>query len=110
MAGAQREDAMKIARIDDLHCDARWRVFSFLKITTDDGIVGWSEYNESFGSPGLSSVIEALMTSVIGMDPMQLELMNAVLATRSTQSRGGIARQAIAAIENALLDIKGKAL
>ena len=36
---------MKIARIDDLHCDAGWRTFSFLKITTDDGIVGWSEYN-----------------------------------------------------------------
>ena len=50
------------------------------------------------------------MPNVIGMDPMQIELVNAVLATRSTQSRGGIARQAIAAIENALLDIKGKAL
>ena len=33
-----------------------------------------------------------------------------MLATRSTQSRGGVVRQAIAAIENALLDIKGKAL
>ena len=41
---------------------------------------------------------------------MALELINAVLATRSTQSRGGVVRQAIAAIENALLDIKGKAL
>ena len=101
---------MKVKAYEILQCDAGWRIFSFLKLTTDDGIVGWSEYNESFGSPGLSSVIEALMTSVIGMDPMQLELVNAVLATRSTQSRGGIARQAIAAIENALLDIKGKAL
>ena len=50
------------------------------------------------------------MPNVIGMDPMQIELVNAVLATRSTQSRGGVVRQAIAAIENALLDIKGKAL
>ena len=50
------------------------------------------------------------MPSVIGMDPMELELVNAVLATKSTQSRGGVVRQAIAAIENALLDIKGKAL
>src|SRR5437899_4530290 len=103
-------DCMKVKGYEVFKCDAGWRIFSFLKLTTDDGIVGWSEYNESFGSPGLSSVIEALMTSVIGMDPMQLELVNAVLATRSTQSRGGIARQAIAAIENALLDTKGKAL
>ncbi|MFK5057899.1 bifunctional D-altronate/D-mannonate dehydratase, partial [Klebsiella pneumoniae] len=52
----------------------------------------------------------ALMPSVIGSDPMALEWINAVLATRSTQSRGGVVRQAIAAIENALLDIKGTAL
>ena len=101
---------MKVKGYEIFKCDAGWRTFSFLKLVTDDGIVGWSEYNESFGSPGLSSVIEALMPNVTGMDPMQIELVNAVLATRTTQSRGGIARQAIAAIENALLDIKGKAL
>ena len=101
---------MKFKGYEIFKCDAGWRTFSFLKLTTDGGPVGWSEYNESFGSPGLSGVIENLMVSVIGMDPMDLELVNAVLATKSTQSRGGVVRQAIAAIENALLDIKGKAL
>ena len=101
---------MKVTGYEVFKCDAGWRTFSFLKITTADGIVGWSEYNESFGSPGLSGVIEAMMPGVIGMDPMDIELVNAVLATRSTQSRGGVVRQAVAAIENALLDIKGKAL
>ena len=43
---------MRIARIEDLHCDAGWRHFSFLKITTDTGIVGWSEYQERFGTSG----------------------------------------------------------
>ena len=38
---------MKIKRIDDLHADAGWRNFSFLRIETDDGIVGWSEYTEA---------------------------------------------------------------
>jgi galactonate dehydratase len=101
---------MKIKSYETFRGDAGWRIFSFLKFVTDDGIVGWSEFNESFGSPGLLGVIEALMPNVIGMDPMDIELMNAVLATRSTQSRGGVVRQAIAAIENAMLDIKGKAL
>jgi L-alanine-DL-glutamate epimerase-like enolase superfamily enzyme len=101
---------MKVQGFEIFQCDAGWRSFSFLKLTTDGGPVGWSEYNESFGSPGLSAVIGALMPNVIGMDPMELELINAVLATKSTQSRGGLVRQAIAAIENALLDIKGKAL
>lgn len=101
---------MKVTRIETLRCDAGWRMFSFLKVMTDDGIVGWSEYNESFGSAGLSQVIEALSDTVIGKDPRQIELINAHLRTRTVQSRGGINRQAIAAIENALLDIKGKAL
>ena len=38
---------MKISRIVDLHADAGWRVFSFLKIETDAGLVGWSEYRPS---------------------------------------------------------------
>ena len=64
---------MKIVRIEDLHCDAGWRDFSFLKITTDDGIVGWSEYNESYGSAGLTAVIRRLAQSLIGMDPRPIE-------------------------------------
>ena len=48
---------MKISRIVDLHADAGWRVFSFLKIETDAGLIGWSEYNESYGSKGLTAVI-----------------------------------------------------
>ena len=51
---------MRIERIEDLHCDAGWRTWSFLKITTDDGVAGWSEYNESYGSQGLTEVIRKL--------------------------------------------------
>jgi hypothetical protein len=47
---------MKISRIVDMHANAGWRVFSFLKIETDAGLVGWSEYNESYGSKGLTAV------------------------------------------------------
>ncbi len=101
---------MKVTKIETLRCDAGWRMFSFLKVMTDDGIVGWSEYNESFGSAGLSSVIEALSPIVIGRDPRDIELINCHIRTQTIQSRGGINRQAVAAIENALLDIKGKAL
>jgi len=50
---------MKIAKIEDLHCDAGWRDFSFLKITTDDGLVGWSEYRVFRESSGRSGPIIA---------------------------------------------------
>ena len=101
---------MKLTHFEVLRCDAGWRIFSFLKLGTADGIVGWSEFNESFGSPGLAAAIETLMPFVLGQDPMRIELINAILNTKAIQSRGGVVRQAIAAIENALLDIKGKAL
>ena len=61
---------MRITGVETLQADAGWRLFSFLKITTDDGIAGWSEYNESFGSAGLSAVIDALAPHLIGKDPL----------------------------------------
>jgi galactonate dehydratase len=100
---------MKISRVETLQADAAWRMFSFLKITTDDGIVGWSEFNESFGSTGLSDVIRGLSPVLIGQDPRRYEAVTQHLHVLTRQSRGGLNQQAIAAIENALLDIAGKA-
>jgi L-alanine-DL-glutamate epimerase-like enolase superfamily enzyme len=101
---------MKIARIEDLHCDAGWRVFSFLKVTTDDGLVGWSEYNESYGSHGLTAIISKLGERLVGQDPRPVERISAMLYAITRQAPGGMNAQAIAAIENALLDVKAKAL
>ena len=48
------EASMKITKIETLHCDAGWRVNSFLKVSTDEGIVGWSEFMEGYGAQGLA--------------------------------------------------------
>ena len=45
---------MKIANIDDLHADAGWRNVSFVKVTTDDGLAGWSEYRADAGNAGVT--------------------------------------------------------
>jgi galactonate dehydratase len=100
---------MKITQIETLQADAGWRMFSFLKVTTDDGIIGWSEFNESFGSTGLSDVIRGLSPVLIGRDPRRFEQVTQHLHVLTRQSRGGLNQQAIAAIENALLDVAGKA-
>lgn len=101
---------MKIRAIESLHCDAGWRNFSFLKISTDEGLIGYSEYNESYGSPGLSNVIQKLGELLVGQDPRAIERITANLYARTRQAPGGLISQAIAAIENALVDIKAKAL
>src|SRR6201986_878280 len=100
---------MEIVKIETMQADAGWRMFSFLKVTTDDGIIGWAEFNESFGSAGLSDVIRQLSPVLIGRDPRRYEQVTQHLHVLTRQSRGGLNQQAIAAIENALLDVAGKA-
>jgi len=101
---------MRIERIEDLHCDAGWRTWSFLKITTDEGVAGWSEYNESYGSKGLTAVIKKLAEPLIGLDPRPVEPITAMLYAKTRQAPGGLIQQAIAAIENALVDVKARTL
>ena len=101
---------MKITKIERLHADGAWRTLDFLKISTDDGIIGWSEYNESFGGLGVSAIIDHLAPLLIGKDPRPYEAHVALLYAVRRQASGGAIAQAIGAIENALLDIKAKAL
>ncbi len=101
---------MKITKLEHLHADAGPRNFDFLKISTDEGVTGWSEYNESFGGLGVSAVIDGLAPQVIGKDPTAYEAIVALLFAVRRQAAGGVVQQAIGAIENALLDIKAKAL
>ena len=101
---------MKVARLDTLHADAGKGNFDFLKITADDGLVGWSEYNETFGGHGVTAAIEGLAPLAIGKDPHAYEAIVATMYAARRQAPGGIVQQAIAAIENALIDLKAKAL
>src|SRR5262245_66662631 len=97
---------MKIERIEPLSADGAWRNFDFLKITTDSGIVGWSEYNETFGGRGVTAMIRSLAPLLIGQDPRRFEAHAAWLYARGRTSQGGMTQQPIAAIENALTAIK----
>ena len=101
---------MKVRAIETRHCDAGWRNFSFCKITTDDGLVGWSEYQEGFGSPGVTAVIEAMANRVVGADPYATEAIFFDLYAATRPAAGGVVAQGLAAIENALIDVKAKAL
>jgi galactonate dehydratase len=101
---------MRIESIETLHADAGGRAFDYVKITADSGLVGWSEYNESFGGLGVTSAIEHLAESLIGKDPRPSEAHVAVMQALRRASAGGMAQQAVGAIENALLDLRARAL
>jgi len=102
---------VKIARLETLFCDAGWRPWIFLKATTDDGLVGWAEITDSHGSPrGLAGIVEDLAPLVVGRDPRAVERIYWDLYRHTRQSPGSVIAKALAGIENALLDVKAKAL
>ncbi len=101
---------MKVKAIETLACDAGWRNYHFVKLTTDDGLVGWSEFDEGFGSPGVGAVIERMAPRVVGQKVGEHERIYAELHCATRPGSGGVVAQALGAIENALLDAKAKAL
>jgi galactonate dehydratase len=102
---------MKVAGLETLYCDAGWRPWIFLKATADDGTVGWAEITDSHGSPrGLPGIVEDLAPQVVGRDPRAVERIVWDLIRATRQSPGSVIQKAIGGIENALLDLKAKAL
>jgi L-alanine-DL-glutamate epimerase-like enolase superfamily enzyme len=102
---------MKVARLETLVCDAGWRPWIFVKATATDGLVGWAEVTEAYGSPGgIRAVVAELAPLVVGRDPRPFEKTFADLYRRTRQSPGGVVAKAIGGIENALLDLKARAL
>ncbi|MGB3413709.1 MAG: mandelate racemase/muconate lactonizing enzyme family protein [Microbacteriaceae bacterium] len=101
---------MKIQQFNIFTCDLGWRTISFLKVVSEDGIAGWSEFTESFGNQGLVKVVESLKRHVIGRSAMHVGLISAELTANSGPAPSGLNRQATAVVENALYDLKARSL
>jgi len=99
-----------IADVQTLSCSNSFRNYHFLKVTTEDGVVGWSEFDENFGSPGVAYVIGQLSHRLIGQSAMFHEHIREDLHNVTRPAAGGVVGQAMGAIENALLDAKAKTL
>jgi galactonate dehydratase len=98
---------MQIARIDCFTAAAGWRTHEFLKVTMADGLVGWSEFSRAFGGPGAREAIAALTPALIGADPRSAAVGTMLL---DAARRSSVTQQACAAIGNALLDVRARAL
>jgi L-alanine-DL-glutamate epimerase-like enolase superfamily enzyme len=102
---------VKVASLETLVCDAGWRPWIFVKAMTDDGLVGWAEVTDSHGSPrGIAGIVEDIAPLVVGRDPRAVERIYWDLYRHTRQSPGSVIAKALAAVENALLDVKAKAL
>ena len=102
---------MKITAIQTYIVDGGFRPWTFVKVeTSDPGLVGWGDCTD-WGSPGpVAATVERYAEWVVGRDPMQVESIWWDLAAASVRHTGGIAWKAMAGIDSALWDIRGKAL
>lgn len=101
---------MKVTAVETLVCDAGWRNYYFVKLSTDAGITGWSEFDEGFGSPGVGAVIEKLSARLIGENVNDHERFFQLASSLTRPAPGSVIGEAIGALENALLDAKAKGL
>ncbi|ULL13729.1 galactonate dehydratase [Paenibacillus sp. H1-7] len=98
---------MKIRSMELFKVPPRWL---FLKVTTDDGIVGWGEPIVEGKADTVRAAVEEMSEFLIGRDPGHIEDLWQVLYRGGFYRGGPILTSAISGIEQALWDIKGKSL
>lgn len=98
---------MKITKLTTFIVPPRW---CFLKIETDEGIVGWGEPVVEGRAHSVAAAVEELADYLIGKDPRHIEDHWTILYRGGFYRGGAIHMSALAGIDQALWDIKGKAL
>lgn len=98
---------MKITKLETLIVPPRW---CFLKIETDEGIAGWGEPVVEGRAHATAAYVEELADYLVGKDPRLIEDHWTVLYRGGFYRGGAIHMSALAGIDQALWDIKGKAL
>lgn len=96
---------MKITKFETFIVPPRWL---FLKIETDEGIVGWGEPVVEGRASTVKAAVEELSEYLIGKDPLRIEDHWQAMYRAGFYRGGPILMSAIAGIDQALWDIKGK--
>ena len=97
---------MKIGRIETFYVPPRWL---FVRVETEDGAVGWGEASLEGWAEAVDGAFEALRDRFIGHDARRIEDMWQI-GYRGGFYRGGpVLMSALAGLDQALWDLKGKA-
>lgn len=101
---------MKVTQIKTLICHAYRTNWVFVKVITDSGLYGVGEATLEYREPTVVQAIKELERYLVGKDPHNIEAFWHD-AYRDAYWRGGVVlMSALAGVEMALWDIKGKAL
>ncbi len=103
----EKAGSMRIVRIETFLVPPRWL---FVRIETDNGIVGWGEPVVEGRSETVRTAVEQLAELLIGADPLRIEDHWQVMTKGSFYRGGAILASAVAGLDQALWDIAGKHL
>ena len=96
---------MKITRLTTYAVPPRWL---FLKIETDEGLIGWGEPVVEGRAHTVATAVHELSDYLVGKDPLQIEKHWQAMYRGAFYRGGPILMSAIAGVDQALWDIKGK--
>jgi galactonate dehydratase len=98
---------MKIAKIETFYVPPRWL---FVRVEADEGAVGWGEASLEGHAEAVDGAFAALRDRFLGHDPYRIEDVFQI-GYRGGFYRGGpVLMSALAGLEQALWDLKGRAL
>lgn len=100
---------MKITAITPILIRAS-RTMLFVKVETDEGITGIGEAGLTSREWGVEGIVRALAPLLVGEDPMRSEHLWQLMWRSGFHPSNQVLTSAMAAIDIALWDIKGKAL
>jgi galactonate dehydratase len=98
---------MKITKMTTYRIPPRWML---LKIETDEGISGWGEPVIEGRARTVETAVHELAELLVGQDPARINDLWQLMYRGGFYRGGAILMSAIAGIDQALWDIKGKAL
>ena len=98
---------MKITKLTTYRVPPRWML---LKIETDEGVTGWGEPVIEGRARTVEAAVHELADRLVGQDPARIADLWQVMYRSGFYRGGAILMSAIAGVDQALWDIKGKLL
>ncbi|GHH84367.1 galactonate dehydratase [Streptomyces sulfonofaciens] len=96
---------MKITRVETFLAPPRWL---FARVETDEGVVGWGEPVVEGRAEVVRTAVQVLSEYLIGQDPLRIEDHWQVMTKGGFYRGGPVLSSAVAGLDQALWDIKGK--
>jgi galactonate dehydratase len=99
---------VKITAVTTVVVNAQMRNWVFVKVSTDEGVVGWGEASLEWKTRAVCGAVADLEPLIVGQDPARIEHLFQIMYRHPFFRAGIEGMSALSGIEQALWDIAGK--